>query len=314
MTTARPQAAEGPSASVGVVIVGFNSSATIESCIRSCLGDSAVRSVVVVDNAGQARCQQIVTEVAEADSRVTYHASENVGFGRACNVGVGLLPSCDTLVFLNPDVELSRPLSELATLLARTTHCIVSGRLVTGGSPNQVNVRPLVSMRRELRSAVLGSVRGYALPAAAGWQPGQVVAVEQLAGALMVISTRDFRCLGGFDEQFELYYDDVDLSARARALGGSALVNEEWGVHHGGVSSATIPGLAFCVGSVSRVRYLRKAYGDRALVSLGVAAIACAELIVRSVTRRPEGHAARWRAVAMQMRELHAPGSVSVLK
>jgi len=299
---------------VGVVIVAFNSSETISECVKSSLADPAVASIVVVDNASEAACKDIVEMLGSRDSRVQYLASDNVGFSRGCNLGVERIGRCDTVAFINPDVEITRSLGELATRLKGSKCAIVSGRLVDPEHPTAINARPLVSLGRELLAAVIGGHRAYAVRSVSAVPTiEQEVEVGQVAGAMLLISTSHFALLQGFDEQFELYYDDVDLSARALELGGSLLINEVWGIHHAGASAATVPSLAYCVGTVSRVRYLRKHYGHRVLTSVGVIAVACTELLSRSVTRRGEGQASRVRAFRLQIRELRSPGSVRVL-
>jgi N-acetylglucosaminyl-diphospho-decaprenol L-rhamnosyltransferase len=299
---------------VGVVIVAFNSSETISECVKSCLADSSVASVVVVDNAKEHVCRRIVEAIGSQDPRVVYLASDNVGFSRGCNLGVERVGYCNTIAFINPDVEVTRSLGELASRLQESKCAIVSGRLLDPEHPAGVNARPLVSIGREFLGALVGRDRAYAVRSISAVPTyEQEVEVGQVAGAMLLISASDFAILHGFDEQFELYYDDVDLCARALKLGGSLLINEAWGIHQGGASAATVPGQAYCVATVSRVRYFRKRYGQRVLTSVGVAAIACVEFMSRTVSRRSEGQAARLEAFHLQMHELRHSGSVRVL-
>lgn len=300
---------------VGVIIVAFNSSETISECVTSCLEDPAVTSAVVVDNANEAACRSIVETIAAKDPRVRYIASDNVGFSRGCNLGVERIGSCDTFAFINPDVKVTRSLGELAARLDESKYAIASGRLVVPKRPSDVNARHLVSIGRELLAAMIGGDRAYSVTNVSPIPTyGQEVEVGQVAGAMLLISRTHFGQLQGFDGQFELYYDDVDLSARALVLGGSVLINEEWGLHYGGKSAATVSGLAYCVGTVSRARYLRKRYGESILTSTGVIAVACVELVFRSLTLRNEGQTARNHAFVLQLRELKDAGSVQVLR
>lgn len=300
---------------VGVVIVAFNSSETISECVTSCLADPAVGSAVVVDNANEAACRGIVEAISAQDPRARYLASDNLGFSRGCNLGVEQISSCDTLAFINPDVKVTRSLGELAARLDESRYAIVSGRLMIPEQLDNVNARHLVSIWRELLAALIGGQRAYAVTSVSAIPThGQEVEVGQVAGAMLLISRSHFERLHGFDEQFELYYDDVDLSARALDLGGSLLINERWGIHHGGKSAATVSDLAYCVGTISRARYLRKRYGKNILTSIGVLSVACAELVLRSLTHRREGQTARNQAFRLQLRELKQAGSVRVLR
>lgn len=295
---------------VGVVIVAFNSSKTISACVKSCLTDPAVSAVVVVDNSTEEECRRIVGEISEYDPRVKYEGGANIGFSRGCNTGARMVAPVEYLAFVNPDVELTRPLGDLVSHLAKSGATIISGTLLSPTSPRLLNARPLPSFGREIAGALVGPTRAYAVH----WPRDDqtYLRVGQVAGALMLLRSEDFARLDGFDERFELYYDDVDLSRRAEAFGGSVLVLEEWGVHQGGVSSGSVSGLAYCVGAVSRTRYFRKWLGS-GRAAMMVVVLALTEALVRTLTRQGEGDQARLRAVRLQLQELLSPGSVRVL-
>ncbi|MGZ4519069.1 MAG: glycosyltransferase [Mycobacteriaceae bacterium] len=295
---------------VGVVIVAFNSSATIGACIASCLTDPAVSALVVVDNSLEEECRRVVDRIAERDERVQYRGGSNIGFSRGCNSGAQAVMPAEYIAFVNPDVELTRRLSDLIPHLARSGSTIVSGILRTPGRAHLLNARPLPSIGRELVGAFVGNTRAYAVRSPD--TQGPYLTVGQVAGALMLIRCEDFVRLGGFDERYELYYDDVDLSRRARESGGSVLVLQEWGVHHGGVSSGSVSQLAYCVGAVSRARYFHKWLGPWRSAAM-VVVLSLAEFVMRTVTRQGEGDRARLRALRMQLQELRQPGSVRVL-
>ena len=55
---------------------------------------------------------------------------------------------------------------------------------------------------------------------------------DWVAGMFMLSQLNTFRALGGFDERYFLYYEDVDLCARARAKGLQIAVNTESSVVH----------------------------------------------------------------------------------
>lgn len=299
-----------PQGRVAVVIVAFNSSATIGACVASCLVDPAVSAVVVVDNSKEQECRRVLAKIVDRDPRVRYMAGDNIGFSRGCNTGAGAITPVEYLAFVNPDVELTRKLSELTPYLADSGATIISGTLRTPSHPHLLNARPLPSFGRELVGAIVGPTRAYAMRWPSDKEP--YLRVGQVAGALMLLRGDDFTRLGGFDERYELYYDDVDLSRRAEAAGGSVLLLQEWGLHHGGVSSRSVSGLAYCVGAVSRARYLRKWLGSGRSVAM-VLVLAVTEFVSRTATRQREGDRARLRALLLQLKELISPGSVRVL-
>jgi GT2 family glycosyltransferase len=292
--------------SVGVVVVAYHSAASIAACVRSCVADPVVAALVVVDNAADAVTARAVRSVA--DDRVGYLASANRGFAAGCNVGAAALPaSVEWLTFVNPDVELERGLGELVGMPEVARACVVGAHVESPRSPGVPSARRGVTIRRELAKAVVGS-RAYALKPL-GDKP---VRVEQVSGALLLVRRRDFARLNGFDERFELYYEDVDLCARAAALGGCVFVPRRWGRHVGGASAAAAAGPAYVAGRLSRMRYLRK-HSPGPVTGATLLAMAGLEAVARTAARGSEGGPARVAALRAQWRELRHSGSVRAL-
>lgn len=296
---------------IGVVVVAFNSAATLLVCVDSCLADPKVAVVMIIDNSADALSSSIITKRAESDGRLRYHAPEhNIGFARGCNLGAAKVGEVAYLAFVNPDVFLTRHLSELTVRLVAGPQVVVAGLLVNNGRQRSINARPRVTAARELVKCIVGS-RAYAMRVE---DDVEQLEVDQLDGALLVMASRTFDLLGGFDEQFELYYEDVDICSRARLLGGCLLIAEPWGKHYGGVSSASTSGASYCVSRISRVRYLKKISRHGAAAGLALIGMAIVELVTRTVTNRPEGLTIRLRAVVLQVKECCAPASVTLLQ
>ncbi|TFB60252.1 glycosyltransferase family 2 protein [Cryobacterium sp. Hz7] len=301
---------------IGVVIVAFSSSQMLLDCVSGVLLDPTVESVVVVDNSSDAESKVLVQRMTEQDSRLLYvDPGANLGFARACNEGVTLLKPSTHVFFVNPDVALSRPLSSLVEHLEASNQAIVAGRLISPGHLASVNARPIVSMWLEAKKAFIGT-RAYrqALPGGAGTDADHPLLVGQVDGALLGMSVETYTLLDGFDPQFELYFEDVDICARAAALGGCLFVPMQWGVHVGGASSSTVSEMAYCVGAISRVRYIRKRFGRSVVTSTFVLFVALVEFVTRTVTRQAEGTSARAKSVRLQTMEILRPGTVVLLK
>lgn len=288
--------------SVDAVVVAYRSADTIGPCVASILADPGA-SVTVVDNAADPATQ---AACAAFGDRVRYIVpGANLGYSRAANLG---LHDTDAplVAIVNPDVELVMTLSNLAAAgrLTPTSPDLVSGRLA---GPPSLNARPRVTIRRELMKALRGP-SAYRL----GPDLAPLRSVEQVDGALMLLSRVTWADLGGFDERFELYYEDVDLCERVRRRGGRVLlVAGTAGNHVGGASSRVSGAPAFIALRVSRLRYLRIWHG-----LLGTSAallIAVTEFLTRSLTARAEGLAARRGALTATWREARRPGSLAIL-
>jgi GT2 family glycosyltransferase len=88
-------------------------------------------------------------------------------------------------------------------------------------------------------------------------------------GAFFLVRRSLFRELGGFDEGFFMYYEDLDFSRRARNAGWkSVFVGDAHAVHAGGVSSRQVPSRRLFHVLCSRTRYAAKHFGKAAMAVL----------------------------------------------
>lgn len=297
-----------PSETVAVAVVAYHSADEIEACVASCLSDPSVLSVTVVDNSRDAKTAAALEGIG--DARVRYVPSDNVGFAAGCNTAARYAADAQWLAFVNPDVVLHRPLGDLAGIGSTLNASLISANIPSPHHPDLLSTRPPVTRRRELLAAAIGS-RSYAVKRAS-LTPGSAHRAAQVLGALMLLPKAEFETIGGLDERFELYYEDVDLCARAAARGGCWFVADDWGVHAGGRSSASAPSIAYVAGPVSRIRYLRK-HHDGLLSEVTIPIIAVVDFLARTASRSGEGAQVRRRRLGAQLREWRHPGTLRIL-
>lgn len=288
-----------------VVVVAFRSAAHLERGLPAVIGDPSVGDIVVVDNSSDSATAQLI---AETNGRVRYVDPErNLGFARGCNVGAELTRD-PVVTFLNPDVLLQRSMSNLVEYCLTGERMVLAGGLTSGADAEVPrNARRAVTLRGEIGRAVLGSrTTLQQLPA----KPTRTT-VAQVDGAFLMARRNFLDELGGFDERFELYFEDVDLCERARAHGSVLIDTNVYGSHASGGSSKQIAAASYCVFRVSRIRYFfKKAQFPGSLAALLITVL---EWLARSATRQPEGARARLHALRLAVQEVRRPRSVKVL-
>jgi GT2 family glycosyltransferase len=161
----------------------------------------------------------------EGNVRLVRNA-ENVGFGKACNQAAALMEGNDAYLILNPDVEVDPD-----TVEALWTHMhsnskvgIIGPRLTYPDGTVQDSYRrfprPLDQLikRTPLRKArfLRDRVRGYLM-----WDKDKdrTEDVDWLVGACLLVRAETWQAVGGFDERFFLFYEDVDLCRRTWRCG-----------------------------------------------------------------------------------------------
>jgi GT2 family glycosyltransferase len=115
---------------------------------------------------------------------------------------------------LNPDIRMpSDPFPELVHVLADPQAGVAAPLIVNAAGMMEDSARPFPTVGQILEKAI-------------GRQParyydigGSIMSPDWVAGMFMLFRTDTFRQLGGFDSSYHLYYEDVDLCARLRAVG-----------------------------------------------------------------------------------------------
>jgi N-acetylglucosaminyl-diphospho-decaprenol L-rhamnosyltransferase len=94
--------------------------------------------------------------------------------------------------------------------------------------------------------------------------------VEQIIGAFFLVRRAVFEALGGFDERFFVYFEEVDFSLRCRQLGyASYYLAEATAYHHGGGSSEQVLDKRLFYSLRSRMQYAKKHFGWYETLLLG---------------------------------------------
>ncbi|CAD5370699.1 Glycosyltransferase family 2 protein [Rubrivivax sp. A210] len=253
--------------SLAIVIVNWNTRNQLRECLASIspavTPDFALEDVVVVDNASSDDSMQGI-EACGLPLRVQRNAA-NRGFAAACNQGAAGLKA-DYLLFLNPDTRLfGSSLVEPMRFMQDPIHAdvgICGVRLVDeAGLPSTSAAR--FPTLRVMVGSVLRISRFWprAFPAHLhdAAELGGSGPVDQVIGAFFLIRRDLFKRCAGFDERFFVYFEEVDLSLRARQLGhASYFLATASAFHKGGGSSERVKAARLFYSLRSRFLYARK--------------------------------------------------------
>ncbi|GJD43956.1 hypothetical protein AFCDBAGC_1818 [Methylobacterium cerastii] len=229
--------AQGP-AEIDVVIVNWNGGALVRACLASlaAAGEDPAKAVVVVDNAS---VDGSADGLERPDLRLTVLRNpDNAGFGRACNQGAAL-GRAPAILFLNPDTEAGPDALRLAlaALAQDPTVGVVGAQLVDGVGQVQrmcarrPSAKSLIGQELHLDRLLPGRVPTHFMTE---WDHAASGPVDQVMGAFLMIRRSLFERLGGFDERFHVYYEDVDLCARVWDAGFTVRHLAEVTVRHDG--------------------------------------------------------------------------------
>ncbi len=286
---------------VDVVVVSFNSEETLRACVEPLVGLAGV-TVILVDSASGDASVESVSDLPIRIERLP----ENNGFAFACNRG-WTLGNAPLVLFLNPDATIDTPSLERLAGAARDPR-------VGAAAPRIVEADGALdfSMRRfpRLRTTYAQALFLHRLFPHAEWSDelvrdqtaySRASSPEWVSGACVLLKRDLLERVGGFDEGFFLYCEDIDLCRRVHDAGFEIRFEPDAVVTHSGGASAPraqlLPVLA-----ASRIRYARKhrsrvvALLERAGVVLGAVTHAA---VARGGRAARRGHA---RAVVQALR------------
>ncbi|HEY5526400.1 MAG TPA: glycosyltransferase family 2 protein [Candidatus Anoxymicrobiaceae bacterium] len=269
---------------VAAIIINKNTKGFLRECLETVLAQDYVGkiSVWVVDNGSDDGSPQMV--LGEFPGVNLVWNESNVGYARACNQGIRT--TCEPYVLImNSDTTLSRDtVTEVTGYLESNPRAGVVAPLLrnTDGSL-QYSCREFPSISTAFVHAFLGLFSADNPQSAKykkmSWDHERPCEVPWVSGAFMALRREALVEIGGFDEKYFMYVEDVDLCWRMwRASWSVGYVPRGEVYHHIGMSSRAVPTRMVFHHHVSMLRFHRKTYEGpmrgvvNAAVALGVAA------------------------------------------
>jgi GT2 family glycosyltransferase len=175
----------------------------VEELVEALTACPEVKQIVVTRN-----IPERLTLVDDARVLVIENSVDK-GFGENHNAA---FRCCDqpTFCVLNPDVQLSsNPFPRLLSVLADERVAVVAPIVISPSGRVEDSARHFPTLGSLARKAVWGAEGRHV-----GTVGPTTFYPEWVAGMFMLFRSQAFRRVGGFDERFFLYYEDVDICVR----------------------------------------------------------------------------------------------------
>jgi N-acetylglucosaminyl-diphospho-decaprenol L-rhamnosyltransferase len=194
---------------LGVVVVNYKSVELLRAHLATAEFPDDTRITVVNNSDDDA---STLAQLAGQNNWTVISAGTNVGFGKASNLGARQLVAegCTSILLLNPDAWI--PLADLRTLITVQTNnpqAMIAPRVV------REDGRLWFSGAR-LRNRVGLAVHDDAAGSRSDW----------ITAACLLTPANAWGASGGMDEDYFLYWEDVDLTYKWRRTGGTLIVEE----------------------------------------------------------------------------------------
>lgn len=206
---------------VSIIIVNYNTKDLTLQCINSVYVKTQGISfeVILVDNASTDGSKEYFQE----DNRITYiYSDENLGFGRANNLGLSVA-SGRNILFLNPDTILvNNAVRLLSTFLDNNSNVGACG-----GNLYDADMKPALSFKR-IYPGIAGEINNlfFHFPEklffGKSWYhnfSSNTIPVAYISGADLMIKKFILEKVGSFSPDFFMYYEETDLCFRIHKTG-----------------------------------------------------------------------------------------------
>ncbi|SDT52854.1 Glycosyltransferase, GT2 family [Pseudarthrobacter equi] len=221
---------------ISAIIVAYHSEDLIVDCVNAALA-SGLSQVIVWDNADDQGSLKALSHVE--DSRLMLIGDEtNEGFGGAINKASKHCADAAQILLINPDCFVTADVVQgLCREFDQPETGIVAPRMTYENGQQGIAGGPYPSVLKEflgklgvdrfvpkgLKSIILSLFKSSSNGASYydSLVPGAAISVDWVSGFCMMIRAEAFREVAGFDSDYFLYFEDVDICRRATEKGYS---------------------------------------------------------------------------------------------
>ena len=282
---------------LSIVIVTYNAIDYVRHCLRSVFEHTQGLEfeVIVIDNASHDGTPDMVA--AEFPQVRLLRQGQNAGFAAGVNRGVSESRG-EAVTVLNPDTLLldNALLTMYRHLKENPDIGLLGPRLLDEDGSVQLSCRRFPSFgtalfnRYSVLTRLLPRNRFSTSYLMSGWDHTQTREVDWLSGACWMVARRAFDQIGGLDERYFMYIEDVDFCQRAHRAGWKVVYFPQVSlVHHIGRSTDSLPNRTIVERHRSMwhyyKRYMRRSRLLDGAVLLGIGARCAVHLAVNNGKR-----------------------------
>jgi len=273
---------------LSIVIVSYNTRDLLAACLESVqkeLKDESGAStelisaeVIVVDSVSADGTPQMMREQFPWVKLI--EPGDNVGYSKGNNIGIEASEGRYVLL-LNPDTEvIGSALSTMVTYMDAHPHTGALGpQLLNDDGTVQSSRRRLPTLWTAFfESTWLQSVAPQSMLNRYYMRDrddAETTTVDWVTGAAIIVQREVIEQVGGLDEGFFMYSEELDWQRRIKKAGWEIIYYPEAQIiHYGGKSSDQVVAQTHIRFQNSKIRYFRKYHGKLAAFSLRIALLA----------------------------------------
>lgn len=259
----------GHKKNISLIIINYNLAEEIENCLTSILQNSDLLNrndaeIIIVDNCSPDKGLIETEKKFKKDNIHFYYLDENLGFGKGCNYGFSKSRG-KFICFLNPDTLVEEDIfSPIIDLLEKDKSIGIIG-------PRQQVKPPFFDFSAGFSPNIFFELfnlfgvgiflEGFLISALTKINKNREMEVNWILGASIFIRAELFREIDGFDKDYFMFFEEVDLCKRVGNKGLKIIYYPNLAIHHiGSVSGKKDYALYTIRSYVSKNLFISKHY------------------------------------------------------
>ncbi len=199
---------------LSIIIINYKTPDLIKSAVESIQKNvpSDLAEIIVVENGSGPHHVKKLQKLRDEKNFKLIISETNLGFASGCNFGAQMAKG-KNLLFLNSDTSVSFGIAEMARELKEHVG-IIGGKIMNEDGTVEKSTSSFYHPWHLLLMLLGGERFGLDRKS-----PNTFMKVDWVSGGFMMIQKEIFDKLSGFDEDYFMYVEDMDLSFRAKKLG-----------------------------------------------------------------------------------------------
>ena len=225
---------------LSIIIINYNLSKEVEDCLNSLLKTLNSQKefqfeIIIVDNNSPDKKLPETEKKFNQDKIKFYYLDENVGFGKGCNYGFTKAAG-NYLCFLNPDTIIREDIfSPIINLFAKDKTIGIIGPKQQVRNPFfdfSAGFYPNIFFEFFNLFGVGVFFEGFLVHLITRIKKNKVLKVDWILGASIFIKAELFNKINGFDKDYFMFSEEVDLCKRVSNNGFKIVYYPQYSIHH----------------------------------------------------------------------------------
>ncbi len=217
---------------ITVIIVSYNTLKILDECLKSLSQSKNIYdiNIIVVDNGSTDGTVEYLYNKRQTIDAINNNI--NIGYGKAINQALGKVKSRYTIISNSDIIFNDETIPGMIEMLRKNNkYAMIGPKLIYKNGTRQISIRLKPSLLNSILQLIFISKIYYVYKETVLTVfHKKMVKVDCISGALFAGRTNALKAVGGFDERFKFYSEDVDLCLK--------IAENKWKVGYTNIANA----------------------------------------------------------------------------